>query len=348
MKPTLVTGANGHVGYNLTRLLRERGEPVRAMIRPTADAKPLEELGVEIARGDVLDRASVEAAVSGCGRVHHAAAGFLMWSKDPEREIVAASRDGTRHVLEAAAAAGVERVLYVSTAGTIGFGSRPDEVRDETSNNAAPHTHYIVGKIAAEKEAFAIAARTGMPVVAVNPGLILGPRFFKLSESVKQVADFVNQGMPAYFDGGFGLVDAEDVARGSIFAMERGRDRERYILSSEDLTVKEMFDVLAELTGLPAPKLKLPVPVLRIVAGGMELLSKITGSRPMLDRSQIDEFAGKYGYLANGKSKRELGCTYLPARDTIRRTLAWLIDRGFVAEKRRPLLKPHPSLSDAY
>jgi dihydroflavonol-4-reductase len=348
MKPTLVTGANGHVGYNLTRLLRARGEPVRVMIRATADAKPLEDLGVEIASGDVLARASVEAAVAGCGRVHHVAAGFLMWSKDPEREIVAASRDGTRHVLEAAAAAGVERVLYVSTAGTIGFGTHPGDVRDESSDNTAPHTHYIVGKIAAEKEAFAISARTGMPVVAVNPGLILGPRFFKLSESVRQVADFVNQGMPAYFDGGFGLVDAEDVASGAMLAMEKGRDRERYILSGENLTVKGMVDVLVDLTGLPGPKLKLPVPVLRLVAGGMELVSKVTGARPMLDRSQIDEFAGKYGYLANGKSRRELGCTYRPAREVIRRTVAWLIERGFVAERRRPLLKPHPSLAEGY
>src|SRR5439155_1177604 len=176
MKPTLVTGANGHLGNNLCRLLVARGEPVRAMIRPSADAAPLAGLDLEIVRGDILDPAATGRALGGCGRLYHTAAGFL-----------------------------------------------------------------------------------------------LGPRFWKPSESVHQVEQFLNHGAPVYFDGGFGVVDVEDVARGAILAMDRGRAGERYLLSGENVTVKGLFDLMAEATGLPAPRVKLPVGVLRAVAAAMEL-----------------------------------------------------------------------------
>jgi dihydroflavonol-4-reductase len=348
VKPTVVTGANGHVGNNICRLLAERGEPVRAMIRSSADAKSLEGLGVEIVRADILDAGSTAAAIEGAGLLYHTAAGFLMWSTNPERDIVRPSVEGTRNVLEAAAKAGVEKVVYTSTTGTMGFGATPEEVIDESRFNEHPHTDYVRGKIAAEREAFAISARTGLPLCVTNPGLILGPRFWKLSESVKQIADFLNRGAPLYFAGGFSAVDVEDVARGSLAAMEKGRNGQRYILAGENLTVKELFDILADLTGLAAPKIKAPVALLRALAAVMELVAKLTGSRPVLDRSQVDEFAGKYGYFDCTKAKRELGYSYLPARETLRRTVAWLVNNGFVSERRRQAMKPHPSLADAY
>ena len=347
MKPTLVTGANGHVSNNVCRLLAARGEKVRAMIRASADPAPLAGLDVEVVRGDIMDAAATAAAVAGCARVYHTAAGFLMWSPDPERDIILPSVEGTRLVIEAAAKAGVEKVLHVSSSATIGFSLTPTPL-DESHLNTTPHTHYVRGKIAAEREAFAISERTGMPVTALLPGFILGPRFWKLSESVHQVSQFVNQGAPLYFDGGFGVVDVEDVARGALLAMEKGRSRERYIVSGEDVTVKQLFDLLAELTGLRAPTLRAPVAVVRLLALAMELGSRVTGSRPMLDRNQVDEFAGKFAYFSSAKAQRELGYTFRPARETLRRTVAWLIDRGFVVEKRQQLLQPHPSLRNAY
>jgi dihydroflavonol-4-reductase len=348
MKPTLVTGANGHLGNNICRQLVERGETVRAMLRASADPAPLAGLPIEIVRGDIMSEGDVARAMAGCGRVYHTAAGFLMWSRDPERDIIEPSVRGTRTVLEAAAKAGVEKVVYTSTTGTIGFSTSPDRTFDETHVNTEPHTHYVRGKIAAEKEAFAVAERTGLPVTAINPGFILGPRFWKLSESVKQIADFLNQGTPLYFDGGFGLVDVDDVARGALLAMDKGRPGERYILSGENVTVKGVFDLVAELTGLKAPSLKAPVPVMRGLAAILELVSKVTGTRPLIDRSQVDEFAGKYAYFDSSKAQRELGYGWLSARDTLRRTVAWLIDRGFVVERRRQALQPHPSLRGAY
>jgi dihydroflavonol-4-reductase len=317
------------------------------MIRATADPAPIADLGVEIVHGDILDAGAVERAVGGSGRVYHTAAGFLMWAKDPAREIIGASVDGTRNVMRAAARAGVEKVRYVSTSGTIGFAPTPDRLLTEADYNTNPHTDYFKGKIAAEREAFAIGAAEKLPVTAVNPGFILGPRFWKPSESVHQVLQFLIEGTPVYFEGGFGVVDAEDVARGSLLAMEKGRNGERYILSGENVTVKGLFDIMSELTGLKAPSIKVPLPVLRVLAGGLELVSKLTGKRPMIDTSQVDEFAGHYGYFDSSKAERELGYRYLSARDTLRRTVAWAIARGFVPEKRQKLLQPHPSLRDA-
>jgi len=348
MRPTLVTGANGHVGNNICRLLAQRGEPVRAMIRASADPAPLHGVDVEVVQGDILDPDAVSRAVEGCGRVYHTAAGFLMWSTDPEHSIIRPSVDGTRNVMKAAAKAGVEKVLYVSTGGTIGFSTTPDTRRTEADSNKNPHTPYFIGKTAAEKEAFAIGEREKLAVTAINPGLILGPHFWKLSESTKQVVDFINTGVPIYFDGGCGVVDVEDVASGALLAMDKGRDGERYIVSGENVTVKALLDLVAEMVGISPPQWKVPVPVLRVLATGLEAVAWVTGWRPPLDRTQVDDFAGVYGFLDPAKAERDLGFTWRNARDTVRRTVAWAIDRGFVAEARQRALQPHPSLRGAY
>jgi dihydroflavonol-4-reductase len=347
MKPTLVTGANGHVGNNLCRQLVARGERVRGMIRASADPAPLAGLDVEVVRGDIMDAASTARAVDGCGRVYHTAAGFLMWSRDPERDIIRPSVEGTRNVMEAAARAGVEKLVYTSSSGTIGHDGSAARPLDESHSNTEPHTHYLRGKIAAEEAAFAIARRTGLAMTSIHPGLILGPRFWKPSESVAQIVQFVNQGAPVYFDGGFSMVDVDDVARGAILAMDKGRSGERYILAGENVTVKQLFDLMAELTGVKAPAVKLPVPVIRVLAAALELGSKLTGKRPMLDRSQVDEFAGRYAYFDSSKAQRELGYTYLSARETVRRTIAWIVERGFVTESRQRALHLHSSLGGA-
>ena len=180
MRPTLVTGANGHVGNNICRLLVQRGEPVRAMMRATADPAPLHGLDVEIVHGDILDPEAVARAVEGCGRVYHAAAGFLMWAKDPEHAIIRPSVDGTRNVMKAAAKAGVEKVLYVSTGGTIGF-SRTPETPAHRGRLQQGRPHALLHRQDRRREGGLRhrRAREASPVTAINPGLILGPRFWK-------------------------------------------------------------------------------------------------------------------------------------------------------------------------
>ena len=218
----------------------------------------------------------------------------------------------------------------------------------QASNDSSLALSKLRGKVAAEKEAFAIGAREVLPVIAINPGFILGPRFFKLSESVRQVADFVNRGMPFYFDGGFPVVDVEDVAQGAILALERGRAGERYIVGGENITVKQLYELIAELTGMRAPAVRAPVPVVRALATVLELAGTITGTRPLMDRNMVDEFAGRYGFQHSTRAARELGYTWRPAREVVRRTVAWLVDRGFVSERRRRALTLHPSLHGAY
>jgi dihydroflavonol-4-reductase len=154
--------------------------------------------------------------------------------------------------------------------------------------------------------------------------------------------------MPIYPDGGFATVDVEDVAQGAILAMENGRERERYLLSGENISVKELLDLAAEFAGIKPPRVKVPVPVLKVLAVLMEISSKLTGRRPQLTRSAVDEFAGKYAYADCSKAKRELGFTYRPARETVCRTVAWLLEHGFVPERRRRALTPHPSLRGTY
>jgi dihydroflavonol-4-reductase len=344
MRPTLVTGANGHLGYNIVRLLVARGEPVRAMTRASADVAPLRRLGVDVVHADVLDADAVERAIAGSGRVYHTAAGFLMWAKDPERAIVAASVDGTRHVMRAAARAGVDKVLYVSTGGTVGFARDPDARLTETSYNHTPHIPYFKGKIAAEREAFAIGAAEKLAVTAINPGLILGPRFWKVSESTKQVVDILNQGLPLWFDGGFGVVDVEDVAEGAIRAMEYGRDGERYIVSGDNITVKRLADLVCELGGVAPPRLRAPLPVFRAIATAAELAGRATGRRPLIDRAQVDEFGGTYSFFDCTKAQHELGYRWRDARTTVARTVAWALAHGFVGERRRAKLRPSAAL----
>jgi dihydroflavonol-4-reductase len=187
-----------------------------------------------------------------------------------------------------------------------------------------------------------------MPVTAINPGFILGPRFFKLSESVRQVADFVNRGMPFYFDGGFPVVDAEDVANGALLGMAKGRASERYIVGGDNLTVKQLYDLIAQFTGVRSPGFRAPVPVVRVIATLLEVAGKVTGTRPLMDRNMVDEFAGKWGYQQSTKAAQELGYTWRSASEVVRRTVAWLVDHGFVSERRQRALVLHHSLRGAY
>ena len=308
-------------------------------------------LDVEIVRGDILDPDSVASAVAGCGRVYHAAAGFLMWAQDPEHDIIRPSVDGTRNVMKAAAKAGVEKVLYVSTGGTIGFSPTPDDPHDGgATSTRTPARRTSSGKIAAEKEAFAIGEREKLPVTAINPGLILGPRFWKPSESMRQVVDFLNTGLPVYFDGRLRRRrrgGRRDAAR--CWGWTRAATGERYIVSGENVTVKHLFELVAELSGLSAPQWKMPVIALACHRHG-------DGSGQLGDRMAPHARPQPGGRvrgrvrLLSIRARRSAtwaspGATHATR---VRRTVAWAIDRGFVTEGRRSALQPHPSLHGAY
>src|SRR5579871_2772864 len=227
MKPTLVTGASGFLGWHVARLLIERGHRVRALVRATSKIR---ELDVEPVTGDLRDPGSLERAVSGCGLVFHVAADYRLWAAD-ERELYASNVGGTRNLLAAAQKALVDRVVYTSTVGCIGVPAGGEGDEGLPVSLADMKGAYKRSKFMAEQQALEFAA-SGLPVVIVNPTAPIGDHDFKPTPTGAIVLDFLKGDMPAFIDTGLNVVNARDVALGQLLACERGRGGERYILGS--------------------------------------------------------------------------------------------------------------------
>ncbi len=241
LKPSLVTGASGFLGWHVARVLVERGHRVRALVRP---GSRVEGLDVETVTGDLRDPASLERAAAGCGLVFHVAADYRLWARDP-RELYRSNVEGTRNLLDAARRAGVERVVYTSTVGCIGIphGGVGDENTPVSLDDMAGD--YKRSKFLAEQVALEFA-RAGLPIVIVNPTAPVGDHDVKPTPTGKIVLDFLNGDMPAFIDTGLNIVDVRDTAEGHLLACERGRPGERYILGSENLTLAEILQMLAQ------------------------------------------------------------------------------------------------------
>src|ERR1019366_30089 len=255
-----VTGATGFLGSHVARVLVEQGVELRLLVRPTSDLRNIDGLNVERVVGDLRDPASIEKALSGCDVVFHVAADYRLWVRDPS-EMYRSNVEGTRALLEAARKQGVRRVVYTSSVATMGFGSGSNHgnVADEQSpvSLADMIGHYKRSKFMAEQVAID-AARSGLDVVIVNPSSRTGGRDIKPPPTGRIVVDFLKRKFPAYVETGLNLVDATECARGHLQALEKGRSGERYILGGENLTLKQILDRLAAITGLPSPSVKLP------------------------------------------------------------------------------------------
>src|SRR5437763_12718640 len=258
-----VTGASGFIGANLVHELIARGHQVRALLRPNSDTRGLTGVEYERIEGDVTDVPSIRKALHGCDWCFHVAASYHLWLRD-YKPMYAANVEGTRNVIEAAASAGCTRIVYTSTVGCIGL-PKPINGRiipsDETTpvSEAQMSNHYKRSKWQAEQVAIELA-RKGLPVIIVNPSAPVGPRDVKPTPTGKVIVDFLNRQMPAYLDTGLNWVHVRDVAIGHVLAAERGRIGERYILGNAmgDWTMKQALDVLAEITGVRAPKFRVP------------------------------------------------------------------------------------------
>ena len=324
MKPTLVTGASGFVGWHVARLLIGRGHRVRALVRP---GSRVHELEVETASGDLRNIESLQRAVEGCGLVFHVAADYRLWAKNP-RELYNSNVDGTQNLLTAARRAGVERVVYTSTVGCIGMPS------GELGDEAAPvglvemKGAYKRSKFLAEQAALKFAA-DGFPVVIVNPTAPLGDHDFKPTPTGKIVLDFLNGNMPAFVDTGLNVVDVRDAAMGHLLAAELGRPGERYILGGENLTLREILECLSRLTDRKAPTVQIP----HFVALGAALAStawgRVSGREPRVPLDAV-RMARKKMWVSNHKAITELGFRPGPAGDALGRAVAWFQD-GFRA-----------------
>lgn len=313
----LVTGATGFLGRHLTRALREAGHTVVALARH-APASFAREFDVEMATGDVLDRASIDAAVKGCDGVFHCAGKV---SRDPA-DAEALHRVhvvGTRNVMEAARAAKAKRVVVASTSGTVAVSEDPDHIATEddvTPTALIQRFPYYRAKLFAEQEAFS-HQRDGFEVVCVNPTLLLGPGDV-YGSSTEDVRLFLDRSIPATPAGGLSYVDARDAADAMVAAMSRGKPGARYLLGASNCTVREFFARLERVSGVPAPRMSLPKSP-RIARAGTELLGRIVkrvGGELPVDPVSV-EMAQLFWYLDASRAERELGFSPRDPMDTL-------------------------------
>jgi dihydroflavonol-4-reductase len=334
MSKVLVTGATGFIGANVARLLVERGEDVRVLVRRSSDRGNLAGLPLEVAIGDLRDAESVRAAVSGCRRVFHVAADYRFWARDP-RELYRSNVEGTIHVMDACLAAGVERVVYTSTVGTIGLAAHTAPC-DETTKplEGQVTSHYKRSKLEAEKAALAYAGR-GLPIVVVNPSAPVGPWDRKPTPTGQVIVDFARGKLPAFVDTGLNIVHVRDVAEGHLLAAERGRVGERYILGHRNMTLAEILAELADITGRRAPRVRLPYAVAWTAGAVSTAVSTWITRRPPAVALEAVRMARRRMFFDPGKAVRELGLPQTPARTAFEDAVAWFEQNGFIPQSRR-------------
>jgi dihydroflavonol-4-reductase len=318
---TLVTGSTGLIGSHVARLLAERGDRLRATTREGTRVDALERLGAATVRADILDRRAIRRAMRGIDRVFHMAGTTDLGLR--QDRAFAVNVEGTRIVLEEALRAGIERVVYTSSAAAVGP-APPGLIADETQvfdagRYAIP---YVDSKHAAELEALRMVRR-GLPVVIVNPAHVLGPGDPGRSSTVL-VRRFLRREIPAYVDGTLNIVGVEDVARGHLLADELGRVGQRYILGNRNFTLDRLFADLARLSGVEPPAVKLPAAVALRLATAADRVPVHPAPLPSL----VEVRAASLNWaFRNTKAKRELGWRTSPHEDCLEATIAWYRER---------------------
>ena len=328
-----VTGATGFLGSHVARVLAQQGAELRLLVRPTSDLRNLDGLNADRVPGDLRDSTSIEKALCGCDVVFHVAADYRLWVRDPGA-MYRSNVEGTRGLLEAARKQGVRRVVYTSSVATMGFASGFSSRNGTVANEASPVSlaemigHYKRSKFMAEQVAVD-AAKSGVDVVIVNPTTPIGERDVKPTPTGRIVVDFLKRKFPAYVETGLNLVDATECARGHVQALEKGRSGERYILGGENLTLKQILDRLAAITGLPSPTVKLPY-IFALAAGVVDemVTGRLLGREP---RATIDavRMGRKMMFVSSAKAERELGWRTVPVDGALRRSVEWFRTNGY-------------------
>lgn len=329
-----VTGATGFLGSHVARVLAEQGAELRLLVRPTSDLRNLEGLNADRVIGDLREPASMEKSLSGCHALFHVAADYRLWVRDPD-QMYGSNVEGTRSLLDAARKQGVRRIVYTSSVATMGFtsglASNQGIVADEQSPVGIKDMigHYKRSKFMAEQVALK-AARSGADVVVVNPTTPIGERDIKPTPSGRIIVDFLKRKFPAYVETGLNLVDATECARGHVQALEKGRSGERYILGGENLTLKQILDRLAAITGLKSPTVKLPY-FFALATGVVDemVTGRLLGREP---RATIDavRMGRKMMFVSSAKAERELGWRTAPVEGALRRSVEWFRSNGYV------------------
>ena len=325
-----VTGATGFVGSHVARVLAEQGADLRLLVRSTSDTKNIEDLNADRVIGDLRHPESLERVIDGCDVVFHVAADYRLWVHDPD-QMYRSNVDGTKAVLEAARKHRVRRVVYTSSVATMGFGSNGHAV-DENAPVSLEHMigHYKRSKFMAEQLAVEAGTSGGMEVVVVNPTTPVGEQDIKPTPTGRIVVDFLKKKFPAYVDTGLNLVDVDECARGHIAALEKGRSGERYILGGENLTLKQILDKLAAITGLPSPHVRVPY----VVAFAAGVVDEVVTGRMLRrePRATIEavRMSRKKMFVTSAKAEKELGWKVVPVDDALRRAVDWFRKHGYI------------------
>ncbi len=311
----------------MARALVRAGVDVRVLARAGSDLHNLEGLAIERVAGDLRDPASLRNALTGCRQLYHVAAHYALWAKDPSifYDINVA---GTRNLLEAAGAAGLERTVYCSTIGAIGIPPGGGLGTEETPVSLDQMAgHYKRSKYLAEQEVLGLA-RKGLPVVIVNPSAPVGAGDVKPTPTGQIIVDFMKGRMPAYIETGMNIVDVDDVAAGHLLAMQKGRIGERYILGCKNLMLREVFDILSGLTGVKAPSIKLPRLAILPLAYLNHWLANLTGRPPRIPLEGVKMAKYKMHYDCS-KAVRELGLPQTPPEVALEKAVRWFREHKY-------------------
>jgi dihydroflavonol-4-reductase len=327
----LVTGATGFVGAAVARALLAEGWQVRALVRGGSDHRNIASLPVEQAVGDLTDAASLKPALEGCEAAFHVAADYRLWAPQP-RELYRTNVDGTGNLLDAARRAGVRRIVYTSSVATVGIPAdgRPG-AEDSPAGLADMIGHYKRSKFLAEERAREAAGR-GVAVVIVNPSTPIGPGDVKPTPTGQIVLDAARGRTPAYVDTGLNIVHVDDVAAGHLLAYHRGRIGERYILGGEDMTLRQILTLIAQLAGRRPPRIRLPHGAVLPVAYVAELYARLTG-RPTRVTVEGVRMARKRMFFSSAKAVHELGYRWRPPGEAFSDALRWFREQGYLEDQ---------------
>jgi dihydroflavonol-4-reductase len=328
---TFITGATGFIGASIVRELLKDGREVRALVRKGSDTSNLTGLDVEFWQGDLRDHAGLKQGLKGCDVLYHAAADYRLWTRDPA-EMYRINVDGTVAILEAALDNTLSRVVYTSSVGTLGNPGDGTPGSEDTQVSLADMVgHYKKSKFLAERAAERFVAR-GLPLVIVNPSTPVGPLDIKPTPTGKIIVDFLNRRMPAYLDTGLNIIAVEDCARGHVLAEQKGSIGRKYILGNANLTLREIFAILADITGLSAPKWRLPYTPILLAAYINEGFSMITGREPLIPLAGV-QMAAKFMYFDPSRAVRELGLPQTPVREALQRAVEWFRQNGYARKQ---------------
>ena len=340
----LITGASGFIGSAIVRAFLNGGITVRAFVRPSSPRTNLLGLPIEIAEGDIMDRASIASALEGVRYLIHAAADYRLWTRHPSR-LVTVNVEGTGNVMEEALKSGVEKIVYTSSVCTLAKGPGL-AAADETHSLPAEQAFnpYKRSKVAAEEIVCRLAATAGLNAVIVNPSAPIGPRDIKPTPTGRVVLECAAGRMPAYLDTGLNVVHVDDVAQGHLAALELGLAGQRYILGGENVPVLDFLREVARQAGCPPPRVKLTIPAVYPLAVASEGLAWLTGKAPCVTRDSL-RMSREYMFYDDTKARTALGYTSRPYEEGIADAIAWFRSAGMLPRRSYPAPRWYKTLA---